>query len=172
MCAPVKVDSTLAIGKPTLNKGDATALGKLVVDMKAVPTHSTCVGNVKGSTMEADEDCRFLWFPLAIATNGTPASPVNTPYNNTLGFCYPYGRFKSITVPGNPAKQPEKSCAALPVTTTDPMDPYGTAEQNGCYPLANSPRPPASSILRRNPYRTSSYRFANGNGVAVRHILD
>jgi hypothetical protein len=62
-------------------------------------------------------------------------------------------------------KQPEKSCAELPaVAPTD--DPYGSAKDNGCYPLAES------VALRPTTRRAPSYRLAHGAGLAVRHIFD
>jgi hypothetical protein len=48
----------------------------------------------------------------------------------------------------------------------DPMDPFGTADDNGCYPLttATARKPTA------NPMR--DFRFGNGGGTAMRHIFE
>ena len=163
MCAPLKVDATIAADPAHKddNKGDATALGKLPADATPAAGKSTCAAGVKGS--ETEEDCRFLWFPLA---NGDPTMALATPYNDTLGICFAYQKFLTVTVPGIAQKQPEKSCAQLPVTA--PLDdPYGTAKENGCYPLADSMTP-----VRPSARRSIDYRLANGTGPAVRHVFD
>jgi hypothetical protein len=163
MCAPLKVDSTIAADPlhKNDNKGDATALGKLPADLAPAAGKSTCGVGVKGS--ETEEDCRFVWFPLA---QGDPTMPAATPYNDTLGICFAYQKFLTVTVPGMALKQPEKSCAQLPVTAA-PTDPWGTAKENGCYPLADSKTP-----VRQSTARTINYRLANGDGPAVRHVFD
>jgi hypothetical protein len=163
MCAPLKVDATIASDQlhKDDNKGDATALGKLPADPAAVAGRSTCAVGLKGS--ETEEDCRFVWFPLA---QGDPTMPLATPYNDTLGICFAYQKFLTVTVPGITQKQPEKSCAQLPVTAL-PDDPYGTAKENGCYPLADSKTP-----VQQGTRRTINYRLANGDGPAVRHVFD
>jgi hypothetical protein len=161
MCAPLKVDATIAsdpLHKDD-NKGDATALGKLVADPAPAAGKSTCAVGVKGS--ETEEDCRFVWFPLA---QGDPTMPLATPYNDTLGICFAYQKFISIDTnnDGTP-DTPEKSCAKLG-TVADPI--FGTAQQNGCYPLVDS------QVPSMNPHRLVTYRLANGNGPAVRHVFD
>lgn len=167
MCAPVKVDSTIAgmRGNEKLNEGDATALGKLATDPMPVAGHATCADGIKGSEPINGEDCRFLWFPLA---HGNPALAVQTPYNNTLGICFSFSRFVTIDTDGNgTADAPEKSCKALG-TEPDPI--FRTAEQNGCYPL-----PVGSAAFQRNPRRIGSYRLSHGEdgeGLAVRHVFE
>src|SRR5512140_242706 len=133
LCAPLKVDMTIASDPAHKddNKGDPTALGKLPTDAAPAAGKSTCAVGVKGS--ETEEDCRYVWFPLA---QGDPTKALTTPYNDTLGVCFAYQKFLAVTVPGMP-KQPEKSCANLPVTAPT-NDPYGSAKDNGCYPLAES----------------------------------
>ena len=163
LCAPLKVDATIAADPAHKddNKGDPTALGKLPADPAPAAGKSTCAVGVKGS--EAEEDCRYLWFSLA---RGDPSKAVASPYNDTLGVCFAYQKFLAVTVPGMPQKQPEKSCAKLPVTAPT-GDPYGSAKENGCYPLADSRTP-----LRKNTHRTINYRLANGDGLVVRHVFD
>jgi hypothetical protein len=174
LCAPVKVDSTIAAvpGNEKLNEGDATAMGKLPTELAAVGK-STCAANVKGSDAINGEDCRFVWLPLVDRTTGIPA---NSPYNDTLGVCFAFAHFLTIDTnnDGRP-DAPEKSCKALG-TTADPI--YLTAEQNGCYPLADSMArtdPAArsnSAILGNNPNRLGSYRLSYSAAPLMRHALD
>jgi hypothetical protein len=165
MCAPLKVDQTIAAeaAHKDDSRGDKMALGKLPTELAPALGKATCDAGIKGSTVTAPrgQDCRFLWFPLA---KGDPTKALDSPFNDTLGVCFAYEKFLTVTVPGMTQKQPEKSCAELPaVAPTD--DPYGSAKDNGCYPLAESlGSPPAA---RRAP----SYRLANGAGTAVRHIF-
>jgi len=165
MCAPLKVDQTIAgqAGHQDDNRGDKAALGKLPTDGEPAPGRATCDPGVKGSTVSAPrgQDCRYLWFPLA---KGDPTRPVPSPFNDTLGVCFAYEKFLTVTVPGTAQKQAEKSCAELPAAPTS--DPFGSAKDNGCYPLAESVG------ARVAPRRASSFRLANGPGVAVRHIFD
>jgi hypothetical protein len=163
LCAPLKVDAVIAADAAHKddNKGDPTALGKLPTDAAPVAGNATCAVGVKGS--EAEEDCRYVWFSLA---GGNPSKALVSPYNDTLGVCFAYQKFLAVTVPGMAQKQPEKSCAKLPVDA--PMDdPYGSAKENGCYPLAES-----RTLLRKNTQRTINYRLANGDGLVVRHVFD
>jgi hypothetical protein len=166
MCAPLKVDQTIAAEAEHKddNRGDKKALAKLATDPEPTLGKATCDAGIKGSVVTAPrgQDCRFLWFPLA---KGDPTRPLQSPFNDTLGVCFAYEKFLTVTVPGMPQKQPEKSCADLPaVAPTD--DPYGSARDNGCYPLAESVG--LGPTTRRAP----SYRLAHGAGLAVRHILD
>jgi hypothetical protein len=46
-------------------------------------------------------------------------------------------------------------------------DPYGSAKDNGCYPLADS-----RLALRKAMPRIHTYRLAHGAGPAVRHVFD
>lgn len=179
MCAPVKMDSTIYAGamaaNPDINGGDPTVPGKLPADMKAVAGHATCQIGVKGSLTQAEgtEDCRFIWAPLAISSNQQNPTPVDTPYNNTLGMCFSYSKF--ITVDTNNDTKPdapEKSCKDLG-TTPDPI--YGTAEENGCYPLPGFPGAAARTNLfasKPNLYRLGRFRLGYGTGVVARHIFD
>jgi hypothetical protein len=163
MCAPVKTD----MDNPTMASGDPAALGKLPTDPMASAGRSTCDVDVKGSIApdtqgKGVEDCRFLWFELA---GRDPTKAVATPYNDTLGICFAYQKYLTVTMPGMTQKLPQKSCADLPVTAAD-TDPYGSAKDNGCYPLAQS-------VAARNRTRGGpSFRIANGDGLAVRHIFD
>lgn len=165
-CAPLKVDKTIAMDPMHRddNRGDKTALGKLPTDAMPTAGKSTCDVGVKGSAVSDPhgEDCRFLWFPLAASNGGRPAV---TPYNDTLGICFPYEKFLTITVEGSDTRLPEKSCAELPETAPDD-DPYGTAKDSGCYPLSQS------MTARRLPNRVVTYRLANGDAAVVRHIFD
>jgi hypothetical protein len=167
MCAPLKVDATIALDAAHKddNRGDKTALGKLPTDAAPSAGKATCDVGVKGSQVSSPhgEDCRYLWFPLA---KGDPTKALPSPYNDTLGICFAYEKFVDITVPGMTAKQPEKSCAELPVTTATTDDPYGSAKDNGCYPLVQS------IGLRKAPRRAIPYRLANGDGLALRHVFD
>jgi hypothetical protein len=166
-CAPLKVDAAIAAttGHEQDNRGDKAALGKLQTDAMPVPGRSTCEPGVKGSPVTAPhrEDCRFLWFPLA---KGDPTMAVVTPFNDTLGLCFPYEKFLSVTMPGMAQKFPEKSCADLPATAPA-TDPYGSAKENGCYPLSES-----RFLARKARSAFATYRLANGPGVAVRHVFD
>lgn len=164
MCAPLKMDSTIAMTRPDDNRGDKTALGKLPTDPAPVAGHATCDAAVKGSAVSSSfgEDCRFLWFPLAM---GDPTKAVQTPYNDTLGICFAYEKYLNITMPGMTQKFPEKSCAELMVDVPA-TDPYGSAKENGCYPLADS------LGVRKRTRSAPSYRLANGDGLAVRHVFD
>lgn len=165
MCAPLKVDQTIAsqVGHQDDNRGDKAALGKLPTDGAPATGKATCDPGVKGSIASAPhgQDCRFLWFPLA---KGDPTKPVQSPFNDTLGVCFAYEKFLTVTVPGMTQKQAEKSCAELPAEPT--TDPFGSAKDNGCYPLADSVG------ARAAPHRSPSFRLANGAGVAVRHVFD
>jgi hypothetical protein len=170
MCAPVKMDRAIATspGTPAHIKpwGDTSAPGKLVADPAPVAGHSICTAGVKGSLTEADggiEDCRFLWFPLA---SGDPAHPAPSPFNDTLGFCFAYSKFADVVVPGMPDLQPEKSCADLAVTP-QPDDPWGTAVDNGCYPLAES-----HNVRSRPRGALASLRVSHGGARLVRHIFE
>ncbi len=179
MCAPVKMDSTIYAAdmamNPDINGGDPNALGKLPGDMKAIAGHATCQIGVKGSLSQAEgtEDCRFIWAPLAISANQQNPTPVDTPYNNTLGMCFAYSKF--ITVDTDNDKKPdapEKSCKDL---GTAPDAIYGTAEENGCYPLAGFPGAAARTnpfAFKPNPHRLGSFRLAYGTGVVARHAFD
>ncbi|HET9625115.1 MAG TPA: hypothetical protein VFP84_27295 [Kofleriaceae bacterium] len=143
LCAPLKVDATLAADPAHKldHAGDPSALGKLPADPAPVAGHATCAVGIKGS--EPAEDCRFLWFPLA---HGDPTKALTTPYNDTLGVCFAYQKFLTVTIPGTSQKAAEKSCAELPVTA--PLsDPYGSARDNGCYPLSDSLGPSAGRVL-------------------------
>ncbi len=166
LCAPLKVDLTIAADAAHKddNRGDKRALGKLPMELEPALGKATCDAGIKGSTVTAPrgQDCRFLWFPLA---KGDPTKALESPFNDTLGVCFAYEKFRTVTVPGMAEKQPEKSCAELPAGET--TDAYGSAKDNGCYPLAESLGARASTA-RRAP----SYRLANGAGVAIRHILE
>ncbi|HEX7836800.1 MAG TPA: hypothetical protein VF469_05020 [Kofleriaceae bacterium] len=168
MCAPLKVDNVIATGThATDNQGDATALAKLPTDAAPAAGNAVCTPGKKGATdvtSSFGEDCRFVWFPLA---NGDPTMAAQTPFNDTLGICFAYEKFLTVTMPGMTKKFPEKSCADLPPTAPT-TDPYGSAKANGCYPLAESRRG------TRNAPRSalSQFRLANGPAPAVRHIFD
>jgi len=163
LCAPLKVDATIAAqaGHRDDNRGDKAASGKLPEDAAPAPGRATCDAGVKGSAVSSPrgEDCRFLWFPLA---KGDPTKPLSSPFNDSLGVCFAYEKFLSVTVPGVTPKQAEKSCADLPAAPTD--DPFGSAKDNGCYPLAES----IGLRARRPP----SFRLSYGDGVAVRHVFE
>lgn len=163
LCAPLKVDSTIAMmtGHTKDNQGDITVPGKLVADMVPKAGHAVCTKDVKGAsdiTAPRGEDCRFSWFPLA---QGDPAKATPTPYNNSLGFCFAYEKFLVV----GPNKLPLKSCADLPVTA-DAADPFGSADDNGCYPLATATARKSTRNLMQD------FRFANGGGMAMRHVFE
>src|SRR5262245_5696731 len=163
MCAPLKVDMTIAVGAHAKdNQGDLTVPVKLTAEATPKAGNGVCTPTKKGAmdiNSPLGEDCRFSWFPLA---GGDPAKAVPTPYNNSLGFCFAYEKFLVV----GPNKLPLKSCAELPVTVTDPMDPFGTADDNGCYPLTTA----TARKSTRNPMR--DFRFGNGDGMAMRHSFD
>jgi len=166
MCAPLKVDKAIAVGAHAAdNQGDVNALAKLETEAAALAGNAVCVMGKKGSIVNAQrgEDCRFLWFPLA---KGDPTMALPTPFNDTLGLCFPYEKFLSVTMPGMTQKFPEKSCAELEVTA--PMtDPYGSAKENGCYPLSES-----RLLARKGRSAFATFRFASEPGPAVRHVFD
>ncbi|HEX3480817.1 MAG TPA: hypothetical protein VHT91_37635 [Kofleriaceae bacterium] len=181
LCAPVKMDSTIAMTAPPDQKpyGDTSAPGKLPFDMKAVAGHATCLSGVKGSIPASDpqgddiEDCRFIWAPLEIASNPSNPTPVDTPYNNQLGVCFPYSKLKTVDT-NNDGKPDafEKSCKDLG-TAPDPI--YGTAQDAGCYPLSGFPvttgsTSPAAPPVR--PHRLGSFRPAYGIATVARPVLE
>lgn len=173
LCAPVKMDSTIAMTGPPNQKpyGDTSAPGKLPREMKAVAGHATCLDGVKGSIPASDpqdddiEDCRFIWAPLEIASNPSNPTPVDTPYNNLLGVCFPYSRLKTVDT-NNDGKPDafQKSCKDLG-TAPDPI--YGTAQDAGCYPLSGFP-----GASRVNPHRLGSFRPAYGIATVARPVLE
>lgn len=177
MCAPVKMDSTIFADKATppnqQHYGDTNALGKLPSDTKAVAGHATCQSTIKGKLTEAEgtEDCRFIWAPLA--TSSTPPAIVDTPYNNTLGMCFAYSKFKTVDTNNDMTPDAfEKSCKDLG-TAADAA--FGTAEQNGCYPVAGFPGAAARatpSLFKPNPHRVGSFRAAYGTGVVARPVFE
>ena len=150
------------------NQGDLTKLAKMPTEATSKAGNAVCVTGKKGSDVASPlgEDCRFVWFPLA---RGNPAMALQSPFNDTLGFCFAYEKFLTIMVSGNPQLQPEKSCADLPVTVADPMDPYGTAKENGCYPLAESRR--AGERIRPRGV-LATFQLGGDSAPAVRHIFD
>jgi hypothetical protein len=178
MCAPVKMDRTLAASAPPNQKwyGNTSALGKLPGGMKAVAGNATCLDGVKGSIPASDpqgdgiEDCRFIWAPLAIAANQQNPTPVDTPYNNTLGMCFAYSKFLVRDASNNMV--PEKSCRDLG-TAPDPI--YGTAEDNGCYPLPGFPGAAAGTspfAAAPNPRRLGRFRLAYGVATLARPVFE
>ena len=167
LCAPLKTDMVIAAqaDHTTDNQGDKAVAAKLVADPMPVAGHATCAKMIKGATdvqSTRGEDCRFIWYPLA---QGDPTKPSTSQYNDTLGVCFAYEKFLDITVPMMTQKLPEKSCTELPPTAPD-TDPYGSAKENGCYPLAES------KVLRKNTRRVVNWRLANGDGMALRHTFD
>lgn len=174
MCAPVKMDSTIfADAKTPPNQqpyGDTDAFGKLPTDATAVKGHATCQATIKGSLTDAEgtEDCRFIWFPLATSSN--PPAIVDTPYNDKLGMCFAYSKFSVKDANNNTF--PEKSCKALG-TVADMT--FGTALENGCYPLKDSMGTTARTapyLFKPSPHRIGSYRLAYGAGAVARPVLE
>jgi hypothetical protein len=174
MCAPVKMDSTIfADAKTPINQkpyGNTAALGKLPTDTAPVMGHATCQSAIKGALTDAEgtEDCRFIWFPLAISQ--VPPAIVDTPNNNRLGMCFAYSKF-TLKGPNN-TTVPEKSCKDL---GTAPDATFGTAEENGCYPLDGFPPPAArttSWLFKPNPNRMGNLRLSYGPAVMVRPVFD
>jgi len=183
MCKPVKMDKTIFadVATPANVKpwGDTSALGKLTVDSAPKAGNAVCTVGVKGSIAPTDpttgagtEDCRFLWFPLAIS-NGGVTMPVNTPYNNTLGICFAYSKFVAVDTNGDMTPDaPEKSCSELGTAADDI---YGTAEENGCYPVTGFPGASAqsgSTQARKTARRGAIYRLSLGDEPLARHILN
>jgi hypothetical protein len=163
LCAPMKVDSAIAAmtGHTKDNQGDITVAAKLPLEAASKAGNAVCVPTKKGAdglTAPHGEDCRFSWFPLS---SGDPAKAMPTPYNNSLGFCFAYEAFHVV----GPDKLPLKSCADLPPTAPD-TDPFGSADDNGCYPLTTA----AARKSSRNMLR--AFRFGNEGGTLMRHILD
>jgi hypothetical protein len=183
LCKAVKMDKTIFadVATPANVKpwGDMAALGKLTAEAAPKAGNAVCTVGVKGSIAPTDpqtgagtEDCRFLWFPLAIS-NGGVTRPVDTPYNNTLGICFAYSKFVAVDTNGDMTPDaPEKSCSEL---GTAPDDIYGTAEENGCYPVAGFPGASVqagSTALRSNAHRRMSYRLSLGDEPLARHVLN
>jgi hypothetical protein len=182
LCKAVKMDKTIfADGATPANVkpwGDTAALGKLTTEAAPKAGNAVCTVGVKGSIAPTDpqtgagtEDCRFLWFPLAIS-NGGVTKPVDTPYNNTLGICFAYSKFVAVDTNGDMTPDaPEKSCSEL---GTVPDDIYGTADENGCYPIAGFPGASAqagSTPARKATRRAAIYRLSLGDEPLARHIL-
>ena len=89
-------------------KGDATATGKLPEDASPVVGHAACLA---GSGAHDDgEECRFLWQYMADPTTGTPST---SPYNDTLGVCFEFAKFKYDPTGGSNATVIEPSCTTL-----------------------------------------------------------
>lgn len=168
LCAPLKVDKTIAVGDHAKdNQGDLTVPVKLTAEPMPLAGNGVCVDKKKGAEdiqAPKGEDCRFSWFPL---TRGDPTKAVPTPYNNSLGFCFAYEQF--LVVGEKPPLLPLKSCADLPSVRPAPQDPdapWGSAADNGCYPLSSAlVGSPVHNMLR-------DFRFGNGGGMARRHILE
>jgi hypothetical protein len=169
MCAPLKVDSTIALDPAHANdnQGDINALAKLPSEAAPQAGNAVCATGKKGSAVSSvhGEDCRYVWFPLA---HGDPTMALQTPFNDKLGICFPYEKFLTVRLPGMTQLFPEKSCADLPATTTDPKDPYGTAKEAGCYPLSES----RLFVHQRPRSALTNFRFAYGPGTVVRHIFE
>lgn len=174
MCAPLKVDMDIAAtpGHAMDNEGDVTVAAKLTTEAMPMPGNAVCVPGKKGTAdlpqnSNFGEDCRFAW-PLF--AQGNPPVPAMTPYNNTLGFCFAY--YKYIDVDVNGTNQPEKSCAELPATTPapgTPLAPWGSADENGCYPLATAAAARKATVPRG---AFGSLRAAYGDVPLVRHVFD
>lgn len=166
LCAPLKTDATIATGpNAAANQGDRNALGKLVTDAAPVAGHAVCTPEAKGAsdiTAARGQDCRFVWFPLAGSNMGMT---LDIPFNDTLGVCFAYEKF-TFTPTGSTTPLPEKSCAELPQMQPPTTDPYGSAKDNGCYPLAES------MTLRKAKRWGSTYRVGYGGAPMARHIFD
>lgn len=180
LCAPVKMDRTIAMTAPANRKpyGNTSAPGKLPGDLKAVPGHATCLDGVKGSIPASDpqgddiEDCRFIWAPLEIASNPSSPTPVDTPYNNLLGVCFAYSRFKTVDTDNDGKPDAfQKSCKDLG-TTPDPI--YGTAQDAGCYPLPGFPVAAGATSPPAFPanHRLGSFRPAHGIAAVARPAFE
>jgi hypothetical protein len=181
LCAPVMMDSTIVMTPPPNQRpyGDTSAPGKLPGDMKAVPGHATCLSGVKGSIPASDpqgdgiEDCRFIWASLESASNPSNPTPVDTPYNNLLGVCFPYSKLRTVDTDGDGKPDAfQKSCKDLG-TAPDPV--YGTAEDNGCHPLRGFPGAAlrtSPSVFEGNPHRLGRFRLAPGSATRTRPVLE
>jgi hypothetical protein len=176
MCAPLKADATIVgtTGHEKDNQGDTTVAGKLPTEAAATAGHAVCAPQIKGVSADKiptglthGEDCRFAWFFLAM--NGDPTMAANTPFNDTLGLCFAYWKFVDVMIPGQTQMAPEKSCAEMPVTAPAD-DPFGTAKDQGCYPLSQSRRAERKEGIVRNT--ASNFRLGYGSAPAVRHIFD
>jgi hypothetical protein len=172
LCAPLKVDKMIAAmgGHAADNQGDVTVLAKLPTEATPKAGNAVCVPTKKGSsdvTSPLGEDCRFVWFPLS---GGDPTMALQTQFNDTLGFCFAYEKFHDVrvTMNGVTTMQPEKSCADLDVTVPAD-DPYRSAKENGCYPLAQSRRA-GERFTPRGALAT--FRLGGDSAPAVRHIFD
>lgn len=178
LCAPIKVDAET---NAAFHAGDPAKLGKLITDAAPVAGHATCFIDTKGHKATNDmppeqgddvEDCRFIWTSLISRTTG---QVIDSPYNDILGVCYDYTAFPAIDditkkpPPGNPH---QKSCAQLPKTAPTDDHVFGSANDNGCYPLAETTAQ-ANALTRTETARTRlPLRFPYGAGVLTRHVLD
>jgi len=173
LCAPLKTDNVIVktAGHETDNQGDKAALAKLVADPAPVAGHAVCKPNVKGAAGLAaplGQDCRFIWLDLA---GRDPTMVGNSPFNNTLGVCFAYEKF-TFTDPGPPQMTlVEKSCAELP-PTAPANDPFGSAVENGCYPLPATVAAARTATERAKSRWASSHRLANPDAILVRHVFD
>jgi hypothetical protein len=167
LCAPVKMDKTIFTSNTTPANikpwGDTSAVGKLAADAMPVAGHSVCTPDIKGSILPNSkiEDCRFMWWILVDDTGRL----ANTPYNDTLGFCFPYTKFQ-FTPTGSTTKLPMVSCADLPTVSPGPSDPYGAAKNWGCSTSREVIAREASSSGAR------AFRLGYGDGPVVRHVFE
>ncbi len=112
LCAPKDADNvTLA------EVGDPTALGKLPQDPAPVVGHSTCQVNKKA--LKAAEECSYSW-PFLVGTDGTLP---DSPFNDGLGICFDYGKFKY-----DPTQNGSGSANPIPEVNCNQLRPGTLAE--------------------------------------------
>jgi hypothetical protein len=101
-----------------------------------------------------------MWF-----YNVTNNVIVPSPYNDTTGICFAYGKY-SVTINGAQTGFPD--CAKLPPAGAPPLAPYGNANEWPCVP--STELAPLTSGKKLNP-AAKDFQLGARPGPGVRHIL-
>jgi hypothetical protein len=157
ICAPAKTDSSAQNMGNAL--GDVNAVVKL--HDKAMPEagDGICTAGKKGSTEPAN--CHYMWF-----YNISNGAIVPSPYNDTTGICFAYGKYK-VTLNGVQHSFPP--CQSLPPAGQPPLPPYGNANEWPCVPSTEVPTSIASKL--RTSQVARDFRIGVRPGPGLRHIL-
>ncbi|HWO22370.1 MAG TPA: hypothetical protein VNO30_26610 [Kofleriaceae bacterium] len=154
VCAPAKTDNT----QTTNAAGDPAVAVKL--HNKAMPEagDGVCIVDKKGSA--EPENCHYMWF-----YNVTNNMIVDSPYNDTTGVCFAYGKYK-VTLNG--VQQGFPKCEQLPPAGATPDGIYGRANEWPCVPSTEVAVTAAKKL--KNPVM-KDFHLGARPGVGVRHIL-
>lgn len=157
LCAPAKTDSSPQNMGNAL--GDVNAVAKL--HDKALPEagDGICTAGKKGSA--EPENCHYLW-----RYNISNGAIVPSPYNDTTGICFAYGKYK-VTLNG--VEHPYPACQSLPPAGQPELPPYGNANEWPCVPSTEVPTTLAGK--RRMSQVARDFRVGVRPGPGRRHIL-